>query len=633
MAKLLSGGTLRQGGSGQYITLSGAQPQLPPTDTTSTGYTLVTDGLLRTSYRQSLGNLEHYQGTIYSNLPDGTIKLTGTGTGFVHVTSSTESTSTVSGAFVVDGGIGVGKSIYTGKDIHVNGLRIGQGPVEGRNNIVITGAATPPINEFNEGQESIAIGYDALTGMITSYKTIAIGRYAAQSGTDLTSVIAIGDSALRNIGIVKNLPVASVTGATQTSPTILSASDHGLTTGTAIIISGVVGMEELNGPTFWVAVPNKDELELYQDNILGNPLDSTTFGLYVSDGTVYKILEQDNNVAIGEEAATNLIDGKDNFFLGYKVARNLTTGSYNFFLGHEVGQNMVSGNGNISIGGDNLVDGVNDQINIGSVFYYNGGGYLQLNADTGVGLGTASTSTEFGAFVVLGGMGVSENAIIKGPVHVVGGVNAVGTNTGDIVVDGGVGIAQDLWVGGNIYGNVDTVQNLAGGAIGSVPYQISTGTTGFVSIGEAGTVLTSDGTTPYWSAAGNLNANTATYAQNIFVNAVVPSVQYPLALVEVIGDNSPVDADATLYYDTNDGSLKANVLTAATSIYSSDGNPEYNNPGPGGGQLLYSPKVTVSNTTPLDPKVGDFWIYPDAAAELQYVKDGTSYLWVQTATI
>lgn len=633
MAKLLSGGTLRQGGSGQYIVLSGAQPQLPATDTTSTGYTLVTDGLLRTSYRQSLGNLEHYQGTIYSNLPDGMVKLTGTGTGFVYVTSSTESTSTDSGAFVVKGGVGIGGSLYTKKDAHVNGLRIGQGPVEGKNNIVIRGTALPQQNEFNEGQQSIAIGYDVLTNMETSYKTIAIGRYAAQSGTDLTSVIAIGDSALKQIGILKNLPVASITGISQTNPALVSASDHGLTTGTAVIIDGVSGMTELNGLTFWVGVPNKDELELYQDNILNNSVDSSGYSSYISGGTVYKILEQDNNVAIGEEAATNLIDGKDNFFLGYRVAKNLTTGSYNFFLGHEVGQNMITGNGNISIGGDNLVDGVNDQVNIGSVFYYNGGGYLQLNADTGVGLGTISTSTEFGALVVLGGMGVSENAIIKGPIQTTGNVNSTGTNTGDVIVAGGVGIGQDLYVGGTIYGAIDTAQNLAGGLTGSLPYQADVNQTTFVPIGAVGTVLTSDGTAPYWATSANLNANTATYAQNIFVNAVIPSVQYPLALVEVIGDNSPVDADATLYYDTNDASLKANVLVAATSMYSSDGNPEYNNPGPGGGQLLYSPKVTVSNTTPADPKVGDFWIYPNAAAELQYVKDGTSYVWVQIATI
>jgi hypothetical protein len=58
MPSLLSGSTLRRGGSGEFIDLPGAQPQLPATDTTLTGFTLVTDNVLRTSYRSSLGFIE-----------------------------------------------------------------------------------------------------------------------------------------------------------------------------------------------------------------------------------------------------------------------------------------------------------------------------------------------------------------------------------------------------------------------------------------------------------------------------------------------------------------------------------------------------------------------------------------------
>ena len=59
-------------------------------------------------------------------------------------------------------------------------------------------------------------------------------------------------------------------------------------------------------------------------------------------------------------------------------------------MGHDIAQNMKIGNANISIGGDNMVDGLDNQVNIGSVFYYNGSVALDLNADTTLGLGTQS---------------------------------------------------------------------------------------------------------------------------------------------------------------------------------------------------------------------------------------------------
>ena len=88
MPGLLSGSLLRRGGSGEFIDLAGAQPQLPPTDTTSTGYTVVTDGLLRTSYRSSLGNVEFKNAELWSNLTTGTIRILATGTDIISTSTT-----------------------------------------------------------------------------------------------------------------------------------------------------------------------------------------------------------------------------------------------------------------------------------------------------------------------------------------------------------------------------------------------------------------------------------------------------------------------------------------------------------------------------------------------------------------
>ena len=552
MPRLLSGSTLRSGGSGEFIDLRGAQPQLPATDSTTTGFTLVTDSLLRTSYRSSLGNLEFYQGEVYNNIPNGNITLTGTGTGFVYVSKDTASTSTSSGALVVRGGVGIGESLWVEKDIHVNGLTIGQG-YEGVNNIVIQGAASPQINDFNNGQESIAIGYDALLGLTTSYKNIAIGRYALSSGTEISNSIAIGDSALKEIGAVHVVVAAVITSATlytsqaatnitKTNPVVVTVPSHGLTTGTRILIDGVsglvynsinilngnlfyvkptsindfelytnrettnslngtlatpyissgtvyrpltltadnhslstgtvveidgvVGTTELNGNRYYVDAVNTTTLALYSDEILNLPVTGEGYTAYASSGSVYRVYLRHNNIAIGNNAAAKLVDGEQNFFFGDGIAQNFTTGSYNFFIGHDVAGNMTSGNYNIAIGGDNLVNGRDNQVNIGSVFYYDGTGYLQLNSDTGLGLNTRSTGTNSGSLTVLGGVGISDNLIV-GDTVVISSTD-VSTSTAAsnaLYVAGGVGIAGTLRVGTSAFFNGEMFVGGSGNAI------------------------------------------------------------------------------------------------------------------------------------------------------------------------
>jgi len=445
MPGLLSGSTLRKGGSGQFIKLSAAQPQLPPTDTTSTGFTLVTDDRLITTYRSSLGNLEMYRGTVYNNIPNGNITLAGTGTGIVVVTGGTLSTSTNTGALVVDGGIG------TSQDIFVNGLTIGQG-FKGFNNVSITGVSVDPDADANDGQENIVIGFDSLHGITSAYKNISIGRFSLSSGTFLSDNIAIGDSSLRSLGVLQAWPVGNITDITQSTNATITVNGHGLSTGTGVIITGLLsGPIDINNSIFWVDVVDTNTLALYVDNILYQPLDTSELPAYeigISGGAIGTPLIFNRNIAMGVDAAKSLIDGEQNLFLGSQIAENLTTGSWNIFLGHEIGNNMTRGSGNISIGGDNLVDGIDNQVNIGSVLYYDGGGNIYINADEVVGLGT----------------------------------NSISSMTGALTVIGGAGILNDLYVGGTIYGNIQgtvvtsSITNTATNALNmqinnTVPYQ------------------------------------------------------------------------------------------------------------------------------------------------------------------
>lgn len=537
MTKLLSGSTLRRGGSGEFIDLKGAQPQLPPTETTATGFTLATDGLLRTSYRSSLGFVEFSSATMYSSLPLGSIKMLATGTTFL-------STGTGSGTLVVTGGVGIGGNMHVKEDIVVNGLTIGRG-FEGINNIVFRGEAEPVTEEYNSfdnGHENIAIGFDTMLKLQEGHGNIAIGRYALSTGTGISNTIAIGDNAAKQLGVVPSIlvrPISSVVVKTPLSistitngnpvavttnevhelttgsrisianvqglttgtqslvnnsgfwvvplddysfelytdpgfgeesylngnpavwtayissgtvirPMEITAAGNDYTTGTRVIFDGIVGLVdennidypiELNAGSFYVNPITQHSFQVYHDSIIGRGVDGSALTPYISGGTSTRYLYRDGNVAIGKNAATALYDGEQNFFLGYNIATNLTTGSYNFLLGHNVANNLKKGNGIVSIMGDNLVDGVDNQVNIGGVFYYNGQGYLRLNADTTLGLGSNATGGNTGGLAVFGGISVSDNLVI--------GSTATSTNStsGAIVVLGGVGIGKSVNVG------------------------------------------------------------------------------------------------------------------------------------------------------------------------------------------
>jgi len=70
----------------------------------------------------------------------------------------------------------------------------------------------------------------------------------------------------------------AITGATQANPCVIQASTTDLINGDQVIISGVVGMTQLNGNTYTVTVIDPTHFSL-------NGIDSTGFSAYVSGGT------------------------------------------------------------------------------------------------------------------------------------------------------------------------------------------------------------------------------------------------------------------------------------------------------------------------------------------------------------
>ena len=261
-------------------------------------------------------------------------------------------------------------------------------------------------------------------------------------------------------GVYQTFYVATITNIAMGSATIFTAPGHNLSTGTAIRLLNIQQPTQfINSNVYYVGTPTTSTCVLYTDITRTTLLNSTAYnGTYLGTGTVNTVVYQDQNIAIGVDAATKLINGENNVFIAHAAAQNWTTGSNNVIIGQNTARFINTGSGIISIGGDNLVDGVDNQVNIGSVFYFDGTGYSYIASELNVGLGTiaaitspgpfTSTSTMTGGLVVVGGIASYRNAIIGTSMSILGTDTSTSTTTGALTVAGGIGIAGDVIIKG-----------------------------------------------------------------------------------------------------------------------------------------------------------------------------------------
>ena len=81
----------------------------------------------------------------------------------------------------------------------------------------------------------------------------------------------------------------TITGITQANPAVVTSSSHGYSNGDFVIISGVVGMTEVNGKTFKVADKTTNTFEL--QDVDGNDINSSGYTAYSSSGIANKIYQ------------------------------------------------------------------------------------------------------------------------------------------------------------------------------------------------------------------------------------------------------------------------------------------------------------------------------------------------------
>lgn len=119
-----------------------------------------------------------------------------------------------------------------------------------------------------------------------------------------------------------------ITGATQADPVVVTSVAHGYSNGDEIIISGVVGMTELNGKRFLVANQAANTFELTDKD--GNDIDGTGFTAYVSGGVCNKIVEISTPYLEAELFELQFAQSADTLYISHNnhATRKLTRTSH-----------------------------------------------------------------------------------------------------------------------------------------------------------------------------------------------------------------------------------------------------------------------------------------------------------------
>jgi hypothetical protein len=118
--------------------------------------------------------------------------------------------------------------------------------------------------------------------IVRRYINGATHRYIEYMGQFFDDTVDQKDAYFVDGGLTYDNPI-TITGATAANPVVITANSHGFSNGDAVLISDVLGMDELNGETFTVAGVTANTFQL-------SGVNGTAYTTYVSGGEVRKYI-------------------------------------------------------------------------------------------------------------------------------------------------------------------------------------------------------------------------------------------------------------------------------------------------------------------------------------------------------
>lgn len=110
-----------------------------------------------------------------------------------------------------------------------------------------------------------------------------------QASLTVSYLLELGDTYIRffNNGAPVLEATKAITAITQANPGVVTSNAHGYLAGQTVVINSIVGMTQLNGNTYITRNITANTFTL--EDLFGNAVNTTTFGAYVSGGTVQRV--------------------------------------------------------------------------------------------------------------------------------------------------------------------------------------------------------------------------------------------------------------------------------------------------------------------------------------------------------
>ena len=383
----------------------------------------------------------------------------GTVDNYTNFAPNTPTSSAVTGAVTIVGGLGIGGSVFVGGTVTATNF-IGNVYATNTSTIIVGFANTASnLSKGGPGQ----IPYQSSTGNTLFITTGTTGQILVSNGT--------GAPAFQNTLTLSSTAAASntITGALQVA--------GGVGIGGSLYVGGVI-----TATTFVGAFSGTSNFATTSSfaNTATNIVISTA-----TDNASYYITfvsTTSGSLGIVSDAGSNLTYNPGTNVLriaGTATSVSTITGALQVVGGVGVGGSIYAGN----------IFSNGQLVATGSAIF-SGGSVSNIVYIT---TATGTTSTNTGALIVSGGVGIGGGLFVGGTITATNFIgNVYATNTSTIFV--GLATTATFAQSFNTSTLVTTSVNIAGGTAGQIHYQSSPGATSFINTGAVGTILVSNGT-------------------------------------------------------------------------------------------------------------------------------------------